>query len=993
MTHENLENKNSLLLRHTEYNPLTGLLFQHAFFHHADSFLKSIAKNTHILAAIDITNFRLFNKFYGRDDGDRLLIHIADRIKELQRTYNGISGYFGGDNFCMIIPDKPDIIRELEEQVLNYIRQYQNTIGFYPVFGIYPITDIYEPAAVMYDHATTTILHAHGKLSKRICYYDAETETKFENDFKLLSEIQTALAQGEFTFFAQPQCDIVTGKIVGAESLVRWEHSTKGLVSPGVFIPLLEKSGLIYKLDQYVWKKVCQWLRSWIDHGYQPVPLSVNVSRVDISSMDVPSYLIELLRTYNLPPKLLKIEITESAYAENSDEIINVIQRLRDYGFLVMMDDFGSGYSSLNMLKTVSVDVLKLDMRFLEIGETNEQKGIGILESVVNMAKTMGLPIIVEGVETKKQEQYLSKMGCRYIQGFYYYKPLPLSEFEELIADERKLDLGGLVCRQVEKMHVSEFLEDNLFDDAMLNNMLGAIAFYEVYENQIEIVRANEQYYLLTGISSQDMENPHIKMWSHVRDDDNLKLLSIFEKSYANPLDGAFGNIHYVRTDGKILWIYLRIYFLQEADGHRLFYGSLVDMTENHEKNKTGSVPEQASCQISEKQYLNMMQHFGNMPLCYGIAKIELDGQNQPKDYDIVFTNHEMQNLCGGNIDRLRSLVNELFPDRADLLKITYKAAYEGKTENYYSYSSVSNRYLHLTFYQYVYGYAGCILHDVTHAHLYEDALNSILHSYRYVYIVHLQDNYCRMLHPDEDNLLERGNYEEMINRHFRTGMIVKDNELNIRRFLSLDNLREQLMTKDAIECRYQRMTSDASETEWCLTSFIVSERDADQLPKTAIMTVSCIDALMTEKEKSRRQQMAEMLTTMSEGFFIYKADKDEKILYANPKACQIFGCNTMDEFMKLTGGSFRTLVHPGDINRVEWEINEQISQTDNNMDFIKYRIIRKDGKIRWLDDCGHLENALSGNGNDLFYVFISDITDDITKKEKEKLLHTNRYY
>ena len=962
----------------------------HAFFEKADSFLKSITPNTHILAAIDITNFRLFNKFYGRDDGDRLLIYILDCIRESEHTYNGISGYLGGDNFCMILPDNPDIISELEEKILTYISQYQNTIGFYPVFGLYPIAVPEEPAAAMYDHATTTILHAIGKLSKRICYYDAE---KFENDFKLLSEIHTALAQEEFTFYAQPQCDIATGKIVGAESLVRWNHSTKGLISPGVFIPLLEKSGLIYELDRYVWKKVCQWLRAWIDRGYRPVPLSINVSRIDISSMDVPACLIELIQMYNLTPKLLKIEITESAYAENSDEIINVIQKLRDFGFLVMMDDFGSGYSSLNMLKTVSVDVLKLDMRFLEIGDNNEKMGIGILESVVNMAKTMGLPIIVEGVETKKQEQYLSKMGCRYIQGYYYYKPLPISEFEELIADERKLDFNGLICRQVEKMHVREFLEDNLFDDTMLNNMLGAIAFYEVYENQIEIVRANEQYYLLTGISTQNSEDSHLKMWSHVRDDDNLKLLSIFEKSYKNPLNGAFGNIHYVRTDGKILWIYLRAYFLQEADGHKLFYGSLVDMTENHEKNKNVLLPEQDAYQISEKQYFNMMKHFGNMPFCYGIAKIDLDNDNQPKDFNIVYINHEMQNLCDGNIERLRSLVDELFPDRTKLLRITYKAAYQGGTENYYSYSPISNRYLQLTFYQYVYGYTGCILRDVTHAHLYEDALNSILHSYRYVYIVHLQDNYCRMIHPDEDNILERGNYEEMINRHFRTGMIVTDKEINIRRFLSLDNLREQLMTKDSIECRYQRIVSDAKEAEWCLTNFIVSERDADQMPKIAIMTISSIQTLMNEKEQNRRQQMAEILTTMSEGFFIYTADNGEKILYANPKACQIFGCSTMDEFMKLTGGSFRTLVHPGDINRVEWEINKQISLTDNNMDYIKYRIIRKDGKVRWIDDCGHLENALPGTGHDLFYVFISDITDEITKKEKEKLLHTNRYY
>ena len=192
------------------------------------------------------------------------------------------------------------------------------------------------------------------------------------------------------------------------------------MVSPGVFVPVLEKNGFIASLDRYVWKNVCQWLRSWLDKGHQPVPISINVSRIDIFSMDVPAYLTELLQTYDLPAKLLKVEITESAYAESNDKIIRTVKQLRDAELLVMMDDFGSGYSSLNMLKSIAVDVLKLDMRFLDIDEEEESKGVGILESVVNMARQMRMPIIVEGVETQKQESYLLKLGCRYSQGFYY---------------------------------------------------------------------------------------------------------------------------------------------------------------------------------------------------------------------------------------------------------------------------------------------------------------------------------------------------------------------------------------------------------------------------------------------------------------------------------------------------------------------------------------------------------------------------------------------
>lgn len=316
------------------------------------------------------------------------------------------------------------------------------------------------------------------------------------------------------------------------------ESPHKGVDIAGAFVPVLEKNGFIAELDRYVWRRVCQWLRTWIDRGYRPVPISINVSRLDIFSMDVPVYLTELVEEYGLPPRLIKVEITESAYSESNVKIIKAVRDLRIAGFLVMMDDFGSGYSSLNMLKDISVDVLKLDMRFLDISEKEEEKGINIIESVVNMARVMGLPVIVEGVETKKQEKMLLNLGCRYTQGYYYYRPLSIPQFEELLSDERRLDYEGLRCRQVESLHVREFLDSNLFSDTMVNNMLGAAAFYEMYDNQITITRVNEQYYRLAGASISAEADDSKKLWNHVRDDDRTLLYSIFAQAYENPTEG-----------------------------------------------------------------------------------------------------------------------------------------------------------------------------------------------------------------------------------------------------------------------------------------------------------------------------------------------------------------------------------------------------------------------------------------------------------------------
>lgn len=973
-------------------HPLTGLHFIRSFMRAAKRFIKKISPNEYYMVAIDMEHFRLFNKFYGRDVGDKLLIHMGKCVQKVQEQYGGIAGHFNADDFCIIMPARMELVEELRDEIIKGINQWNDMSGFLPMIGVYEMDDLTVPPEVMYDRATMALSKVSEIHSERIYTYDPRIERKLEENWKLLLEIRNALLNDEFTFYAQPQCDITTGKIVGAESLVRWNHSTKGLVPPGVFIPVLEKSGFIPNLDRIVWKKVCQWLRSWIDRGYQPVPISINISRIDILSMDVTEYLLGLLHTYNLPAKYIKAEITESAYAGDDSKVSDTVKRLREEGFLVMMDDFGSGYSSLNMLKSIPVDVLKIDMCFLEMDADEEQKGMSILESVVNMARLLDIPIIVEGVETQQHENFLRNMGCRYTQGYYYYRPMPIDQFELLLADERRLDFGGLQCKQVESLHIREFLDGNLFTDTILNNVLGPSAFYDVFENQIEIYRVNEQYYQMSGISSGDGNNYSKKLWNHVRDDDRPLLFSLFERAYENHPNSAEGYIHYLRGDGKMLWIFIKIFFLHEKEGHKVFFGSLADMTFMRDKEEKKRLTEREITQYTEKEQEQLEMYYGNLPCGYGLSRILLDEAGSPFDYEIIYANHEMSKLCNGDTNRLRQLILKIFGDNWDeLMGKAYQAAFLGETVNHYAYSSVSSHYLQLTLYQYEYGYVACLVRDVTHMRIHEGALNSMVLAYREVYFLHLKDNYCRMIYPDENHIMERGNYESVINRHFGTGKILKYDEENVRKFLSLENLRSALQNQNSVEYRYRRSSKDIAD-EWCLTSVTVSERE-NGIPKTAVITIRSIDRIMKEEEERRQARMAESLASMSDGFFIYRALEDEKILYANPAVMEIFGCNTMEEFMALVRGSFRGLVHPEDLDRVEWEIQDQISSSKENMDYVQYRIIRSDGQIRWIDDCGHLENSEWGEENRLFYVFIKDITDHITDIQKEKLLKSNQFY
>ena len=973
-------------------NALTGLYYEQAFFEEVESFLQTAEKKTYCMMAIDVEHFRLYNHLHGMEEGDNLLRFIADMLRTYQSAQGGVVGYLGGDNFAVVTEYNKETLDQLRVGIREEICRKNNTTGYPPAYGIYEIVDYKDSAATMYHRATLALSYVIGNYTNRVKEYYPDMDGKVEEEIRLLSEIQYGMDNDEFTFFIQPQCDITKGKIVGGESLVRWIKPDKGMISPGLFIPVLEKNGFIADLDQVVWSKVCKWLRQCIDRGYKPVPISINVSRIDIFSLDVPKYLISMMEKYDLTPDLLKIEITESAYAEDGDSIVETVNRLRDYGFVVMMDDFGSGYSSLNMLKSVPVDVLKMDMRFLEINENEEEKGVGILESVVNMARQMRIPIVVEGVETKVQEDLLRKMGCCYTQGYLYYKPMSIEAFEKILVDDDGLDHSGFWYRQAESVHLREFLDTNLFNDTVINNILGPAVFYDVYENTIEITRVNDQYFKLAGIPRQEEEDYRKRFWNSVRDDDRQLLSSIFAQAYSNIATGASGFINFIRRDGVSLWVSIKVFFLREKDGHKLFYASLTDMTAVKSDTVVPSHIEYELEELTDKQRGNMEKYFGTIPCAFGVGKPILSPDGKPVSFEINYANRELSRMSGGDRERLQYLANKLFGDRLwEFLDGAYRAAYKGETVELHIYSTLSNSYFEISLYQYQYGYVCCMLQDVTHSRVFEQISNNIMESFREVYFVHLQDNYCRMVYPNEDDLLNRGNYEEFVNRHFETGTISLYDEKRVREFLSLENVIKNLRKKDSIEYKYKRRAKDGG-MEWCITTFTVSERK-DGVPKTATMTIRSIESIMREKESNKRKNMAAMLETMSDGFFIYEAEGEENILYANPRVIQLLGCKTLAEFKELTSNRFEGLVHPEDVKRVQWEIHSQVKESDRNMDYIRYRVVRKDGEIRWIDDVGHLEVSEYNDELNAFYVFIQDVTDEMTEAEKEYLVAESKRF
>jgi EAL domain-containing protein (putative c-di-GMP-specific phosphodiesterase class I) len=428
----------------------------------------------------------------------------------------------------------------------------------------------------LYDHAAMAARHAKENFHTRIRVFDPSMVKQTEQEYHILSDFQKALRDHELFIMLQPQCRIDTERVVGAESLVRWRKADGKMVSPGVFVPVLERYGFVTDLDKFVWEEVCVWQRNWIDSGHTALPVSVNVSQIDIFSIDVASYFESLVKKYDLPVDVIKIEITESAYVEDG-AVADTVTRLRELGFLVLMDDFGSGYSSLNMLRNLNVDIIKLDAKFLRMN-ANDHKGVHILESIVNMAKTMGVPIIVEGVETKEETEFISRLGCRYVQGYYFYRPMPTPDFEALIAQPENIDAGGFVFKLKEEFHTREFLDQNIYSDTMLNNILGPVAFFNLHGEDIDCIRYNEQF--VSEINSPQFESLLTSSQRLVLEDDLPVLYGLLEQAMHDPLGGAADIIRFRREDGSVAQFRVQFFFLEEDENGSRFYGSMRDVTQ-----------------------------------------------------------------------------------------------------------------------------------------------------------------------------------------------------------------------------------------------------------------------------------------------------------------------------------------------------------------------------------------------------------------------------
>ncbi|MFR5500124.1 MAG: EAL domain-containing protein [Lachnospira pectinoschiza] len=410
------------------YDSLTKAYNRYGFYKNAQKLIKEHTDTEYCLILSDIKSFKLINEIYGENIADKILIDEVNIIRQKMKG-NSVLGRLNGDIIAMVIPKEYLSEKEFSDMIKLLSDRYSNkNFRLHIYLGVYYIKDVNETIRQMVDKVSLVIMKSKGNMSNYILYYD---ENSYRNDIfkqQLIGEFETALNENQFCMYLQPQTD-KDGNMLGAEALIRWNHPNMGLIMPGAFIECFEDAGLIYRLDNYIWEEAAKQLKIWKDSGYNYY-ISVNISAKDFYHIDVYQTFKNLVSKYGIDTDKLHIEITETALSEDKQAAHKTIERLHDEGFIIEIDDFGSGYSSFNFLKDVCADVIKIDRVFLK-KSSHEERGEQILRSIISLSHDIGMDVITEGVENVDQLSMLAKMNCDWFQGYYFSKPIAVGDFEE----------------------------------------------------------------------------------------------------------------------------------------------------------------------------------------------------------------------------------------------------------------------------------------------------------------------------------------------------------------------------------------------------------------------------------------------------------------------------------------------------------------------------------------------------------------------------------
>ena len=490
-----------------EKDRLTGLMSRQSFCAAVDQILQmepvKTAEGGFAVICLDVIRFKAINELFGTRRGDRLLQHIASVIlRELGEEEYGCR--IDADHFAVFMRNEngapEQLLDLLSSSVAGYDLPFETTFNA----GIYVTCVEMLTADAMMDRANLAQSAIKGSYTIKYRYYDESLRSDMLSEHEIEGMISAALRGRQFVVYYQPQYSHSTGALIGAEALSRWQHPERGLILPGVFVPIFEKNGFITEFDLYVFEQACALIRRCMDEKLHVVPVSTNFSRYDIFYTDFIDKLEAIRKRYGVPAKYLHIELTETVFIGGSKRMNNVIDRLHACGYTVQMDDFGSGYSSLNVLKDTDVDCFKLDMDFLS-GSFGPGKGGTILGTVVRMAKWLGVRVIAEGVETKEQADFLRSIGCDCVQGYLYARPMPEDEYMNMLRREGERDRNQQP-EMIDMLNAVDFFNPHSQETLIFSSYAGPAAIFEYQSGQLEILRVNTKYIKEIGMNQSERE-------------------------------------------------------------------------------------------------------------------------------------------------------------------------------------------------------------------------------------------------------------------------------------------------------------------------------------------------------------------------------------------------------------------------------------------------------------------------------------------------------
>lgn len=560
-----------------ELDYLTKIYNRTFYYKKCKEFLAT-TNSMYAMIAFDINKFKLVNEYYGTEEADRVLISIANKLISFNKENRiRVYGRIESDKFSWIMPADKEKIEKLFSD-LDRIRQnakYQIAFSIGVYFIEYNKMDVEQA----YSRANIAVKTIKNNFDSSIAYFDKQMIAKLEKEQFYVNCADKAIEDEEIMVYFQPKYDVQQDVVGGAEALVRWKHPKLGMIPPGDFVPAFENNGLITKIDKFIWERTCRYLSEWLKRGLTPPPVSVNISKMDLMEKNLPDYIEGLVRKYSIPHNLLELEITESAYVDSTVDVASILKDFKNKGFTILMDDFGSGYSSLNTLRQFPVDVLKIDLKFLsDFGSSNEAiKGKTIIESIVNMAKQLGLKLVVEGTETIEQVEYIKSIGCEMAQGYYFSKPVEADIYVDMFTGKKKFNTK----QTVSMLNDDTVWGKNLMNDDFFNRTTSALGIFIYRRDRLEAVRLNERYFEIMETTRKEFYQKSHNILDDIHPDDLSIVLNAINECIRDKGSVTF---EYRRISNKnIKWIRNKITYVNNNEAAVVyFFSSMDDITAEH---------------------------------------------------------------------------------------------------------------------------------------------------------------------------------------------------------------------------------------------------------------------------------------------------------------------------------------------------------------------------------------------------------------------------